>query len=873
MNGTDLSLAQRLGIGFAFFFIVIAAMISLFFVWHAESTRAQARYSEHIAPLRDRLAALERSVYVTGIRVRSLLLSSSPERAGEFAESASSVRANIDALSAVTREPDERKNYVQIAKTAEAFLTAAERLAAERTRAPHSEWPASLDDLSGLRDDFLGATAQFGLELERSGNESLAQITAIRERVSRSLIGMAILTPLILGVLGWATVRSVSVPARELLQTAGALEAGDWRPALRLAPTTSSQPRDEMRRLANAIGSAAVALERRQQRLSSDGLVATAVASTLEREHLIANALQLIVAHVNAAVAVVYWLPKGSSTLHPVANYAIADRVAPINVGVGVPGQAARDRKIVLMSDIPADAFSVRLGYAQAPAKSVVAVPLVFGETVHGVLVLGSLRAFDADALEFLESSGRQLGIGLHNAASYEEIQSLLADVRASNERIHAQNEELQAQNEEIQAQSEEIQSQSEELQAQHEELHAQNEELTQQSNELRSHAAALIEADERKNRFLGVLAHELRNPMAPITNSLVILKRSPPGSDSAQRAQAIIERQTMHMVRLIDDLLDVTRITEGKIHLQRERVDLIEIVRTCVEDMGPAFEQAQISLQKDLPDAPVEVGGDRTRLHQILGNLLNNSIKFNNAGGQVSLSVRVDHASGSAVLRVQDNGIGLEPELLTRLFQPFSQGNSGLARTNGGLGLGLALVKALVQLHGGSVQCHSDGPGCGAEFTLRLPLASADEALQREHATPATGQPVDPPAVKRILLIEDHLDAALSLRDALELDGYEVAVAHSGIEGVQLAGTFRPDVVVCDIGLPGMDGYQVARDLRADPRTDSAILIALTGYASAADQVEARAAGFDAHIAKPLRAGGLAQAIHTISRGVASPG
>lgn len=318
---------------------------------------------------------------------------------------------------------------------------------------------------------------------------------------------------------------------------------------------------------------------------------------------------------------------------------------------------------------------------------------------------------------------------------------------------------------------------------------------------------------------------------------------------------QAIIERQTLHLVRLIDDLLDVTRITEGKIHLQRERLDLIEVVRGCVEDVGVAFEQAQISLQKDLPDAPIEVNGDRTRLHQILGNLLNNSVKFNNAGGRVTLSVRVDHASGSAVLRVQDNGI-----------QPFSQGASGLARTNGGLGLGLALVKALVQLHGGTVQVHSDGPGRGAEFTLRIPLAAADEALQREHATPELGRAASAPSVKRILLIEDHVDSALSLRDALQLDGYEVRVAHSGVDGVEIAGAFGPDVVLCDIGLPGMDGYQVARDLRADPRTRSAILIALTGYASAADQAQARAAGFDAHIAKPLRAGGLAQTIGSVA-------
>lgn len=208
--------------------------------------------------------------------------------------------------------------------------------------------------------------------------------------------------------------------------------------------------------------------------------------------------------------------------------------------------------------------------------------------------MVGALSELADDAREFLAASATQLSIGLEKVGSVEAIQSLLAEVRESNEKIQAQNEELQVQNEEIQAQSEEIQSQSEQLQLQHEEMQAQNEELIQQSEELRRHAAALADADERKNRFLGVLAHELRNPMAPITNSLVILKQTPPGSPSALRAQTIIERQAMHLVRLIDDLLDITQISEGKIHIRREPLDLIDVVRTCVEDLGAS--------RRDLP-------------------------------------------------------------------------------------------------------------------------------------------------------------------------------------------------------------------------------------------------------------------------------
>jgi signal transduction histidine kinase/CheY-like chemotaxis protein len=467
-----------------------------------------------------------------------------------------------------------------------------------------------------------------------------------------------------------------------------------------------------------------------------------------------------------------------------------------------------------------------------------------------------------------LQSTGTQLGIGLQNAAAYEQIQTLLTELREYNERIQAQNqelqaqnEEIQAQNEEIQAQNEEIQAQSEQLQAQHEELQAQNEELIQQGEDLRRHAAELSEADERKNKFLGILAHELRNPMAPIANSIHILKHTTPGSEGAKRAQAVIERQAAHLVRLIDDLLDVTRISEGKIHIKRERLDLVELTRVCVEDSTVAFEQAGITLDLDLPDAPVEVLGDHTRLCQILGNLLNNSIKFNDAGAVVQLSLRVDHGEGAAVLRVSDNGIGMEADLLPKLFQPFSQGISGLARTKGGLGLGLALVKALAGLHDGTVSAHSDGTGQGAEFTVRLPLASAKAALKREHATQAaSATSTTKPTANRLLIVEDNLDAARTLQEALRMEGYEVVAVHSGGEALEAIKTFTPDVVLCDIGLPDMDGHDVAREFRANPHTASAILIALTGYASAEDKQQATSAGFDLHLAKPLKISGLEQ-------------
>ncbi len=551
-------------------------------------------------------------------------------------------------------------------------------------------------------------------------------------------------------------------------------------------------------------------------------------------------------------VGIVYWTNDGK-ILVPVAHYATAE-VAPVAIGEGIPGQAAQERQAIYIERLPPRAeFQVKLGYDAAPPSVIAALPLVVGDALHGVLVVGALRELADDARQFLAASATQLSIGLEKVSSVEAIQSLLAEVRESNETIQAQNEELQVQNEEIQAQSEEIQSQSEQLQLQHEEMQAQNEELIQQSDELRRHAATLADADERKNRFLGVLAHELRNPMAPITNSLAILKQSPPGSPSAQRAQKIIERQTMHLVRLIDDLLDITRISEGKIHIRREPLDLNDVVRTCVEDLAAAFEQAAIALELDLPNSAVVIAGDRTRLCQVIGNLLNNCLKFCDVNGHVKISVRVDHAHSAAVIKVADNGIGMDADLLSRLFQPFSQGVSGLARTNSGLGLGLALVRALVTLHEGAVEAHSDGKGRGAHFTIRLPLEASDSTVQDANAV-APAVPAEALAVAhRILIIEDNIDAAVTLAEALRFDGHEVAVAHSGVAGIEVATSFKPDVVLCDVGLPDMDGYDVARALRKDSATKNALLIAVTGYASNADKHLAKSAGFDVHVAKPL--------------------
>jgi PAS domain S-box-containing protein len=357
----------------------------------------------------------------------------------------------------------------------------------------------------------------------------------------------------------------------------------------------------------------------------------------------------------------------------------------------------------------------------------------------------------------------------------------------------------------------------------------------------------ALRESNARKDEFLAILSHELRNPLAPIRNSLYILDRAAPGGEQAKRAKSVIDRQAAHLTRLVDDLLDLTRIARGKVELKRETLELGELVHGAMEDLRSLFEAAGVGLELRATDTPLPVVGDRDRLGQVVGNLLQNAVKFTDRGGRAVISVERT-SDDHALVRVSDTGLGIGRQTLIQLFEPFMQGDRTLERSRGGLGLGLALVKGLVELHGGTVAARSDGPGKGAEFVVRLPLApGVQPSLDAAALTASASTPRH-----RILVIEDNPDAADSLRELLELEGHTVEVAYSGFDGIQEARRFRPDVVLCDIGLPKIDGYEVARAMRADPELRHLFLVALTGYALPEDIKQAEAAGFDRHLAKP---------------------
>lgn len=351
-----------------------------------------------------------------------------------------------------------------------------------------------------------------------------------------------------------------------------------------------------------------------------------------------------------------------------------------------------------------------------------------------------------------------------------------------------------------------------------------------------------LRESDRRKSEFIAVLSHELRNPLAAIRAGLFALEHDPTGAD-LNSVRRIINRQLGYLVRLVDDLLDITRVTQNKIQLERERLELGQLVRDALADNQAHLDRGGAQLTVQVAPTPVWIDADRTRLAQVVMNLLSNAIKFTPPSGMVTVTVGVG-ADDRAMLEVRDTGTGIEPALLPRLFEPFMQADRTLDRSAGGLGLGLALVKGLVELHGGEVTATSAGAGHGATFVIRLPLASPMQ--------PVGARPPAVAARRRVLLIEDDPDIADAMRIALEVDAHHVEVVHDGTDALARARTWRPDVVLCDIGLPGLNGYEVARLLRSDATLETTFLVALTGYAQPDDVARARGAGFDQHLAKP---------------------
>jgi signal transduction histidine kinase/DNA-binding response OmpR family regulator len=425
--------------------------------------------------------------------------------------------------------------------------------------------------------------------------------------------------------------------------------------------------------------------------------------------------------------------------------------------------------------------------------RSALAVPLMIGERGLGVLMVAGGVAQDGGAADWsvLEDLGGRAAIAFENASLYRSLQSEIAERRA-----------------------------------------AQTE---------------LQDANQRKDEFLAMLSHELRNPLAPIRNALEVIRRIAPPDPKFAWAGDVMDRQVHHMARLVDELLDVARISQGKIALHKENVDLNAVVAQSVETAQPFIDARRHSLQVKLPEGPVLLQGDFARLSQIVANLLHNAAKYSEDGGSILLQSSMQ--PGEVVLSIRDQGMGIDAELLPRIFDLFSQGTRSLDRSQGGLGVGLTLVRRLAELHGGRVEAFSAGSGKGAEFRVTLPRIGIVPSKEDDQVTVAQPQAV---RGSRVLIVDDNRDAAESVALFLQLEGHEVKSVNDGMQALACVSVFAPQVVVLDIGLPVLSGYEVARRLRELPVTRDALLVALTGYGQKEDQMRAAEAGFDHHFVKP---------------------
>lgn len=355
-----------------------------------------------------------------------------------------------------------------------------------------------------------------------------------------------------------------------------------------------------------------------------------------------------------------------------------------------------------------------------------------------------------------------------------------------------------------------------------------------------------LKEADRRKDEFLGMLAHELRNPLAPIRTGLHLMQAAGDNRQLIEECQAIMQRQLEYMVRLIDDLMDVSRISRGKISLRRERIELAPIVHTAVEGSRPLIETNKHTLTINIPPEPIYINADATRLAQVIGNLLTNAAKYTQDGGHIELAV--ERQGDQAIISVKDNGQGIAPSMLTDIFELFMQVDWSVERSQGGLGIGLTLVKNLVELHGGTVEARSSGAEQGSEFIVRLPTLK--QAPQRPQEPADDGQEIAP---RRILVVDDNVDAADSLAMLLKQTGHEVHIAYDGPKAIELAAKVQPGVILLDIGMPGLSGYDVCRRIREQAWGKEVFIIALTGRGQPEDRQKSHKAGFNAHLVKPV--------------------
>jgi signal transduction histidine kinase len=491
--------------------------------------------------------------------------------------------------------------------------------------------------------------------------------------------------------------------------------------------------------------------------------------------------------------------------------------------------------------------------------------PIIFVTAVH-VTDVDRLKGYQLGAFDYVyvpvvpEILRGKVQVLAELHRQRKRLERLYRNLEQANAKLAEAHSSLQAER------ARELQALNRTLEEANLELAQANAALEAENAERRRVEGALREADRRKDEFLATLSHELRNPLAAIANAIQYVQLARADDAGLAPAHDVLGRQVTHLTRLIDDLLDVSRITTGRITLRRERVDLAEVVSSALETARPLADERRQSLVVVLPDPPVTLDADPVRMTQIVANLVTNAVKYTGDGGRIEVAAGCAELAGAscALVSVKDTGIGIAPEVLPHVFDLFSQAQPAAGGNGSGLGIGLALVRELVELHGGSVQASSAGAGKGAEFVVRLPLPAQPGREVRE--------PVERPSraagraqARRVLVVDDNRDSAESLAALLGLLGHEVRQAYDGPRGLDLARTWVPDLVLLDLGMPGMGGHEVARRLRADPQLFDTTLVALTGYGAAEDRRTSREAGFDWHLVKPIDFDALEQVLAAV--------
>ncbi|HEY6003427.1 MAG TPA: response regulator [Anaeromyxobacter sp.] len=841
------SISRRIYVGFAFVLVLLAAEVGVALRGFARIRTLRQEISEAIDPPSVAASDLERTVLYRALAVRSFASTRDARFRADSARFYGRVQVLMERLRRFELEPESRAavdsllRAVQVhsART-DAFLDLVDQ------RAKPAEIARAEQRLAESRDAVLERFRGFEAIQTRLQLFARARTAELQADVGRALVLAAILVAFALAVTAVLTTRAVRRPALALVRAAGALERGDYAPAVSLVRDT--EPTGELQRLGLAFGRMAEALRRREERWGAEGRLGAALTTPIDPSATAAAALREIVAFTGANLGGVY-LVEGNE-LRRTAGHAVegSSEVLPRS---GLVADALLTCKPLSLEPVPADLpFALGVGFGDVRPRSVLVLPLCSRREEVGVLLLGSIGELAPDAAAFAERAAGQLAIALQNAVSHRRLAGLAHQLRESNDRLQAQNEALQAQ-------GEAIRGQSEELRAQAEEIRRRNRELSQAKEALAAKAAALEEADRRKDELLATLGHELRNPLAAVDMAAQLLDREAQDERVAHRS-GVMCRELRHLRSLVDHLLDLSRIRHGALGLRLERFDLAGALGRAVEQTRAAAEakSQRIAVRAD-PRAVVE--SDRSRMEQVLSNLLQNAIRHTGPGGTVSAVVAVEE--GAAVIRVGAPEMEIPEELLHRIFEPFIHGTHSQGG-EAGVGLGLALARRVVEAHGGEVEARSFASGSGAELVARLPLAPGVAHV----VPPRLSRRTEGDMRLRVLVVEDHPDVAATMADALELLGYSVRVARDADEGIRACLESPPDVALLDIGLPGRSGYDLAREIRARLPHEMIGLVAVTGYGQEDDRRRAVEAGIDRHLVKPVELDELKEVIERLA-------